>query len=246
MGQIITFGPSSIRARRRRPRSLFYDQAVSSNSAEKLLKEALVWLQPSGIEDTAGNVTAWRNGGTGGSAYDLTSIEGTGVEPTIETVNGIKAVRFDGKQIATSASVVIGQPFTIAFAFNILTDNAQTNYICDGLTNLQCSFMRASSNNTFRVAAGSLIATPVTNSFATVYPSVLVFNGASSTYRIGGSSGTLPTLGGSSMQYIVLGGRLISAINQTNGWIAEPLIWNRVLTSEEIDLISQYYTQQWA
>jgi len=95
MGQIITFGPSSIRARRRKPRSMFYDQAVSSNPAEKLLKEALVWLQPSGIEgesgeDAGSGVTAWRNSGTGGSAYDLTTVSGA---VTIDTFNGKSVVR---------------------------------------------------------------------------------------------------------------------------------------------------------
>ena len=43
----------------------------------RLLRSALVDLNSSGIESTAGAVTAWRNSGSGGSAYDLDTILGT-------------------------------------------------------------------------------------------------------------------------------------------------------------------------
>jgi len=251
MGQIITFGPSSIRARRRKPRSIFYDQAVSSNPAEKLLKEALVRFNDNGIEGESGEdagsaVTAWRNSGTGGSSYDLTTLTAGTINPAVEIVNGRKAVNFLNKGITTASVVPIPQPFTVACAFNILTNNSQSNYVLDGITNSQCSILRATSDNTFRIGAGTFVTTGVVASFATVYPTVIVFNGTNSTYRIGASSGSLPTLGTAAMQAISMGRYIVNANAYLNGWVAEPAIWNRVLTSEEIDLILQHYTQQWA
>jgi len=137
MGQILTFGPSSIRARRRKPRSMFYDQAVSSNPAEKRLKEALVWLQPSGIEATAGSVTAWRNSGTGGSQYDITTIAGN---VTTDTLNGKTVVRTDGEigtYLRTATGLTSQQPYTvwILAQYDQFIGGTLADYLYDGHVN---------------------------------------------------------------------------------------------------------------
>jgi len=250
MGQIITFGPSSIRARRRKPRSMFYDQGASSNPAIKLLKEALLWLQPSGIEDTAGNVTAWRNIGTGGSAYDFTNIAGA---VTVDTLNGQRVVRTDGEigtWLKTSANRTIAQPFTCFHVCKFDSFGAIGNdYMMDSFTLLASrAFMRRDTSNGFRVYAGTAQTMLTPNDFNT-HAFGVAFNGAGSVIvtdnraPVTTSLGTYSYIGSTLCQQSEGGG---AAGTGVDGITAFHAIIPRALASAEIAVVNSYLMKLFA
>jgi len=86
-------------------------RSIAEVRAEPILSETIVSLQSSGIEYTAGNITAWRNGGTGGSNYDLTSIVGS---PTLGSYGGERAISLNGSSgLKPAAQRTVAHPWTI-------------------------------------------------------------------------------------------------------------------------------------
>jgi len=243
MGQILSFGPSAIRARRRKPRSVFYDQGVSSNPAAKLLKEALVWLQPSGIEDTAGNVTAWRNSGTGGSSYDLTSITGT---PVVGNINGVRAVsliggstRAEWLEPATNVAMPSGS-FTIFVACRPTTLGVFNRL---AYSKGQSAFaLQLPNTNIWTASNGGLAITRGTQT--TTSPVVVCARYSqpeSRLYVTGLGEVSNSTIGVKENVYITLGGYNASATTSWHGQIGEFALLNRLTTKDEEDKIIEYF-----
>jgi len=233
MGQILSFGPSSIRARRRKPRSMFYDQAVSSNPAAKLLKEALVWFNESGIE---GNVTAWRNSGTGGSAYDLTTSNGV----TIASYQGKVGAYFSASftnDLLTAAGTPISEPFTwtthakadsFGAALNRIVSNsggATTTYFASGTT-----FWGAWVGGSIRYSTEPRSTNPVVmtltadgagNYVLYVDAIQLSFTGTQGAWNWGKCGNSAAAVG-------------------FNGYVFDNVVWNRVLSASEVGLVVEF------
>jgi len=246
MVQILSFAPSSIRARRRKPRSMFYDQAVSSNPAEKLLKEALVWLQPSGIEgesgeDAGSGVTAWRNSGTGGSTYDLTVSDGA----ILDTHENKSVVRFPTwlNNLRTSAGIAIPEPMTILCVVKSDEWNAGTTNRCLGNWSGTSAYLGASTSHFFSLFGTiSVVSSPRSLDVVTL-GTVCHNNGNYDAYtnqsKTSGSGGTP-----SAFSY----GRLSTA-SDTTGWkgfVGEVLIWEQNLASDSIAIVIDHLMSEWA
>jgi len=227
---------------------MFYDQAVSSNPAEKLLKEALVWLQPSGIEgesgeDAGSGVTAWRNSGTGGGSYDMDDTSNV----IVSSINGRKACGFggvDGTYLRRN-SITIQQPFTLAVVFEFSGIDT-TNYVVGGRTlNTECAFIMASSDKSLRMYAPTSAPTGIIAQTNTIYIAVLAYNGSSSTWIIGDNSGSVNP-GTASHGYGSLGAAgAATGLSVMSGSIGESLIWSRLLSIEEQSEVKSYLDSQW-
>jgi len=177
---LIPLGQSTIMARRRKPRVLFQDQGGKLDPAKQLLKEAVVWLQPSGIEDTAGNVTAWRNSGTLGSAGDLTEVIGT---PTLDSLNGLPAVLFNdiADQMRTASGVSIQKPLTALCSFEVNQEGASGSYLFSSHT-LSGSRADVYKLGNALMSSGSNTNTGVSLSLSKPSACVAVFNPSGSKY----------------------------------------------------------------
>jgi len=230
---------------------MFYDQAVSSNPAEKLLKEALVWLQPSGIEgesgeDAGSGVTAWRNSGTGGSAYDLNDVAG-GV--TVGTIGSNRSVRFDGVNGThlRRDSVVIPQPFSVMVVWRF-SAMGTTQYLFGGRTTtaLECAVLSTGSDGNVRMYGPTAALTGFIAVADTTYAGVFSFQGTQSQWTINAASGGNDP-GTADWRFGTIGSSAISSsINVTNGDIGEMGVFSRALDSSERSLLVNHLLSVWA
>ena len=104
-------------------------------SAASLLAEALVHLKDTGITTSGGQVTGWTNSGTGGSGYDLDTVEGTAAGLTKRQYNDIDVVDFAGNaNLVAGDDQSIGQPYTVMVVWICRADLiGQRGFASDGV-----------------------------------------------------------------------------------------------------------------
>ncbi len=127
-----------------------------------VLQEALVFLDEDGIVGSA-PVTAWTNSGTGGSAFDLDVVVGTGANLTATSELGHTVVASSGGVgLETTAGQDITQPFTV-FMVGKYTDAAPAtfqfllSYRSDGAKEYQMGTNSPSSNKFYHHAGESIV-----------------------------------------------------------------------------------------
>jgi len=221
---------------------MFYDQSVSSNPAAKLLKEALVWLQPSGIEDTAGNVTAWRNSGTGGDSYSVLSGTGT---VTVGLWDSKAVANFiPGATLSTSSGINIGSDFTwCVFArCSVLGTSTATRFVRYRTGGVSYMGVINSSQSLTQFHSTVANSAPGTWSDKPVY---IIGTGNGATLKTWFSE-TSP-LTRSITPDILNWGTLSDAVSTVSmtGWIGEVIVWPFPFSDSDASKIDQYLRSEW-
>jgi len=241
MGQILSFGPSAIRARRRKPRSMFYDQGVSSNKIPAVLNDAIVRLQPSGIEDTAGNVTAWRNSGTGGSVYDLSAPFGTVTNVAFSGLPSVEVGLDSGLRSGSLVNVTL--PVTICAVIHTLPSDLTSAYYYlvdsyDGT--VACGVWSRYNRYQFfaNVAYDTNFSAPDNGSDVVV----AVLNGANSSFYCNSGSVSEVNPGNQTiLRYITLLGYRLTTTRRGMRGCSDFAMFDRVLSVDEISKLRRYW-----
>jgi len=155
---------------------MFQDQGGKLDPAKALLKEAVVHLQPSGIEtdalsssevdtligetivnlrsqDIPDTIGTWPNSGSGGSAFNLTAPAG---RPTLSDINGHRAILFTGAEYMQPATAqTITRPHSSLIVVERSETSTDTRSVFGGTTGTGRCLLRSYQNTWEYNNAGS-------------------------------------------------------------------------------------------
>jgi len=208
------------------------------NPVFDLLNEALVNLRS---EDIPANAATWSNGGTGGSAYNLTQVGGVAGRGDI---NGHYAIAMDqAAYLISNTAQIIPRPYTVLIVF-------KHSYLPSVLQAIVDSRDNAANEAPFAAVApssGWLFLSRAAQLYD-LDPRVAVYS-----HRADNSLDLLidsfETADGdpaynNDFQYITLGaGYGHSEAAGFPGLISDVLVWNRDLTQAEKEAVQAYYIQ---
>lgn len=224
--------------------------AASKAGYPAILDTALVWLDNSTIQDTAGTVTNWANRGTGGASYDMDTVTST---PTVTTVNGLSSVLFDGgnDHILTGSAVLIAQPFTVHLVARAVTTPTVANehfYSSDPVPGTDLHFIgmnNAQQNYQFHAGGNLLTTSPSVDTNIHLF-SCEANNLSSSFYVSGIQAKTAGALGTNDWDYQVLGSaRGLTVNDHCNCVISEQIVMPGIQTAAEYTDIQNYLIAKW-
>lgn len=171
--------------------------------------------------------------------------------------NGLTVAYFDGASNLrenTSSTTDFARPITFVCTFMIDDDSGSgtETYLFDGATNNQHNIQVANSDQSLTIfteggsaAAGSYASYGVVHTVVAIYGT-----GADSYVYVDGTaypdnSGAYTVSGGNDFQRVRLGmaGTLLSG--ELNGWIGEFAIYNKALSSAEIDQVFEHQRVKW-
>jgi len=102
-----------------------------------ILNTAVVWLDNTTIQDTAGAVTNWANKGTGGAGYDINQVLGTADGIVVGSLNGLRTVSSNGSAsyMETTTPMLIPAPFTFFAVMRMDLTASALVYLFDAQSN---------------------------------------------------------------------------------------------------------------
>lgn len=184
-------------------------------------------------------VATWPDiSGNGRDATQATS----GKRPTWQSagVNGRPAVRFtlaSSQYMATASWTELAQPNTVVVVASI----SASSYICDGIADGYRHAIFAISG--MSIFAGSSVSGSVSMpAAASVWTGV--YNGASSLLRRNGTTVASGNAGTNGLTGLTIGSRFNGAQN-SNDYICEVLVYDRLLTSDERALVEGLLIADW-
>jgi hypothetical protein len=236
-----------------------------------MLAGKIGYFRPTGFDPRSiSGLAAWYDASatssvtlTGGFVSQWSDLSGNGLHltqsteanrPSTTTVNGLRAVDFDGANdhLFTSTQANARTVFNVHVID--VANVAQTIYHTQsgsGLTDLRMHLLYSSANEYRSQSVASGVNQGVSGGARTANQrlTVLTFSGTASTGRLDGASLAGTTLAtGSSQLGIWLGIRNISGTLSLplNGKICEHIIYDRVLSAAEISTVEQYLSAKWA
>lgn len=219
-----------------------YELISGGVSAASLLAEALVHLKDTGITVSGGTVTGWTNSGTGGSGYDLDTVEGTAADLVRRSVNGIDVVEFLGSaNLVAGNDQLIEQPMTRITVVSS-SDAAANNFIWGGESSSTSNQIQiVASLDSYETNATSTLRT-ANDSWQEYEPAIVVevIDGASSKIQKNKDTAVTGDPGDRDFDYGTLGANRLATTRLT-GMILESAMWNRALTDAELSLLQDYF-----
>jgi len=212
--------------------------SISTNFAEQLILEALVNLDPTGIVGSP-NPTEWTNSGTGGSAYDMDVVVGTGANLTLGSQNGHTTIVSAGSAgLESTAGQTINAPLTL-FLVGRSTETPLTAqrafFDARSSAAARCVIFSNNADNKFTLFEGSNLAGPTYDTNPHVFTAQ--FNAdASSKLTVSGLGSATGDAGNHNWDW----GTIFAAFDgssTTIGYIAQLLVFNRALNPTEIAAI---------
>lgn len=198
-------------------------------------------------------VSTWADEGSGGN--DLVQATGT-AQPTYESAgfNGNPSVLFDGTSDWMQTALYGAsdpQPHTIVVMFEYVTvSSTAVQVVCDGGTNVSSGrhAIQHRGNQTgdpWSMFAGQNLDasdTPVGKAGVDLCI-VAIFNGASSEFHVNDGGNLVPatTVGSNGLWRFTLGSLFTGGSNFSNIRVVEALIYQRVLTAQEISDLQSYF-----
>lgn len=193
-------------------------------------------------------VTTWADRAT--VPHNLT-VPATFTAPTLELgeLNGHDVVRFDGLTTKLkSATFTLNQPMT---RFVVGKNNngalSQNTAMIDGfVTNSAFFGVGPSPTDWYSYAnSGATIAGPEGTADTVPHIGVSVLSGAASNTRIDGGAGTTGDAGSDPAAGVTIGGAGNSSASPLSGDISRVLVYDRVLTLQEINRIGEYLADRY-
>jgi hypothetical protein len=215
-------------------------------TAEKIIAGALVNLKETGILTSGANVTGWTNEGTGGAAYSMGEILGTGFTKT--TINGLDCVLGNGSGSMrtgigntnipgkTTEFIVARVDAMGGTGFSVLTDS--------GYSSANRHHVAFTSTQGYMFQGSQLFA-PAIPSLGTVALHACNFNqDTTSKYEISGSGSTVGNAGALTLDYGAMFGHHNND-HRVIGAICQRLLFNRQLEIWEMNLVKAYLKFRW-
>lgn len=207
-----------------------------------------VWYDASDaatITDTGGLVDSWadKSGNSRTLTGTLTARPTTGTR----TQNSLNVLDFDGSNDYLGASSAFTQGTSDTVFIVCLNDDGadattQFSYMADSATSH--TRLGKASTNAWRINSGATLDGGTPNTSAHLM--VGVFNGASSELRLDGASLTSGDAGSNSTSLAPHVGRNRNGSQYWDGWIAEILHYDSVLSAGNIALVEGYLLTKWA
>lgn len=213
------------------------------------ISDLIAWFDASDestITDAGGGaVSAWND--KSGNGNNLS--QGTGANrPTynVRQLNGLETVDFDGTaDFMTTAAYAGGdltQPSTI-FLVGKRDVNTADNYYYDGITSTKRHAHLVSAGNLYQTFAGAGLtgsAVATTAEYLTT-----IFDGASTVSYLNGVSDITGVEGSQVMDGLTVGAAYAGGFGFLDGYVAEIIVYNKALTSDEISDVETYITDKW-
>lgn len=157
--------------------------------------------------------------------------------------NGRNVVRWGGTDdyLLSNFGATLAQPNTIFCIANVSGGN---NFVFDGLTAGTRSLVYRNATHMEMFSGGSIQLTGILGTSKTQYS--LIYNGSSSSGRVNGSLVNSGDAGTQSLTGVVLGAQCSLAIGWLTGDICEMLVYNALLTGDEIARVEAYLNTKWA
>ena len=212
--------------------------------------DAVAHFDETGIIGSA-PVTAWNNIGTGGSAFDLVTTSGTAANLTLTQVNGIDAVNSAGNVAIRPA---VGQPFPgDTTEFVVINDVNFAGGVAVWVDNFSGSShtiqnVGGSANWSVNHGSGINFNVPrVAGRFGMVSRSADVTGTQQTLMRVVGSAAPGAVFGNAGNTPLLFGTFFRTRTNAQPyvGTICEYLLYNRLLTDEEIDDTLESLEDKW-
>ena len=208
-----------------------------------LLGQGTIWFDETSI---VGDVTGWYNLGAGGQVFNLDVLVGIPGNLTRTPVNGLDAVlAAGGVNLRSTYLASIPQPFT-TFLVAKVTDAAlpQISTFFDTF-NATRAYNRANvTGGRYSAFTGFLLDTPSTVQDTEPRLHTTIFDGANGSYTVGGFDSIQGDIGPGALNF----GTLFAAFNnsqQSRMLIAEFLVFDRLLTTAQIDDITAFLENKW-
>lgn len=201
-----------------------------------------LWLDASDattITESGGAVSQWDD--KSGNGYDLEQLTSTR-QPTTgaRTMNSLNVLDFDATDdnLRVAFGVTLTQPNTIFAVFQPDTTTASYVHDGDGSTNRHALV----PGTIYQLYAGTI----VNGGSVSTVPQIsrAVFDGASSSLHIDGSSVISADAGAQSLTGLTVGARY-SNVAALDGGIAEIILVNGTLTAQQISDTETYLTNKW-
>lgn len=165
--------------------------------------------------------------------------QGTGsAQPVMATVGGKRYVRFDGVDDMLSGATGITQPSTIIIRAKVRATPAGKWH---GLVWSQVSpgiVMAVTEDRRVRVGATSNFSGPANQAPVDAAENyIAVFNGASSSVRVGSNAATTGDVGTGGMSTMRVGYAFNGSAQYAEIDVAEILVYNRALSTDEVDAV---------
>jgi len=191
-------------------------------------------------------VTAWNNIGTGGSAFDLDVVLGTGANITRIQSNNLDVVNSSSSAgLETTAGQTINTPMTIFMVgkANALTAANQTFAAARDLaTSSPKLLVNVNDDFVFNAGAGLVVGTVADTE---LHLHTVRHNGDSTTsYEVSGEGKTIGDAGAENMQFGTFFADNAGA-GTINGFIAEYIIYPRQLADFEVNNVQSFLTNKW-
>jgi len=210
--------------------------------SQGVIDSALVNLDERGIVGST-PVTAWLNSGTGGSAFDLDVVLGTGANLTRISVAGHDSVNSSGSAgLESTAGQTINFPMTIFLVVkpNVITGTQLFSAAKSLAGSSPQIFASSSSNASFNAGISVNVGTIDTN----LRLHSVRYNGdASTNYQVTGIGSITSDAGAENLQFGTLFADSSDAFT-LNGAISQYLIFDRALTDSETLEVKARLTQK--
>jgi len=222
--------------------------SISTNFAEQLILEALVNLDPTGIVGSP-NPTEWTNSGTGGSAYDLDVVVGTGANLTLGSQNGHTTIVSAGSAgLESTAGQTINAPLTV-FLVGRSTETPLTaqRVFFDARSSAaaRCVLFANNAGNVFTLLeGGSNLAGPAYDTNPHVFTGQYNAD-ASSKITVSGLGSATGDAGNHNWHYCTIFAALDGS-TALIGFIAQLLVFDRALNPTEIAAIQSFLAIKFA
>jgi hypothetical protein len=161
-------------------------------------------------------------------------------QPTLvaNAVNGLPAVRFDGTSDLVQAWFGLAQPATVLVVYDVRADTGGAQYVTDGAQN--GSMVHYVTPGQFgEYAGGTQVLTRPGFSFGAYHVVAGVFAGPSSALYPDGGPGATGNPGTNNPGGITIGNSGAAAAPAAAD-VAEVVVYNRALTTAEIDQVGRY------
>lgn len=218
-------------------------------------------MQPHGFSPAQLSPAVWCDGDVGSPA-NWTDLSGSGNAPlqasgpsqptiTANAINGHKGFLFDGvNDFMQVASLVIPQPFTLALVFKSLVIGAtgvHDTIICGDATGAFSGSILSDTTPQFYMFCGS--ADPIVTSLQAngVYARmVLIYNGASSSMRIGGVQVDTGNPGATGMSRLTIAGGNTGTSRNTNIELASLIVAPSALAGANLAALEAWQANRYA
>jgi len=219
--------------------------AWSGSGFSPLDLSPVLWLDASDtstITEVGGAVSQWDD--KSGNGYNVT--QGTAAnQPTsgTRTLNSLNVIDFDGSDLLVkTTSPTLSQPNVMLLVAQLDGTPAVNQTITDGTTSTGRHIVRATSTGEWMLNSGSTVTGGTTDTSPHVFRAL--FDGASSSLHVDGSSVLAGDAGSQSLVGFAFGG-VYTVASHLDGIIAEIIVVDGTLTAGEIADTEQYLANKW-